>query len=1431
MFIRRCTSLVLSLALGAFLVSRLTPTVAQEETPSPGPAAAADDSTGTSVSSQIHVQLIRVRSDWSEITDAEETTKALESLVADLELPGSFREDLLGSASQILFPETLLAVYRPEDITALLAWMAERDLIRIETELQSPIDVSSYAHSLSAKHAVVPVAQAVSADRNLPYVKRSYGTIWDFAFRAIADEGGGSERISFEHRRLVFRRHELTVDGTTEMPAQWCGMYQFDASFPAGRVAVMHALFAQPGAAEYARTTGWDPVLVISPVGPWKTAAGRKRLAKPESLSNVRMEPTENAPPQDIVAAPSTAKIPAETTKRIIVFRLQHAQAGQLAELLQAVLTDGRVKADERTNSLVVFGTAEQIDALKGLIENLDIAATPQAASRKAETPPKSIEATRTDYATKQQEAASLARSLADETDEKTANELRTRLSRLVTEAFDLRQKLQRAELALLKERMQIVETRLLQRNVLRKEIIARRVENLLSGEFDRASLEPSRVTSGTDDTTATEAAKTTRLSGSTSAATANSRGSDDAIRFLNRADREAAWTMAYKEQRSQNAWPPPLSRQFHDGIKRLGPDASLPSSLREEYHKFIRAHAPQIDRIIDRRRPIAAEEPATAKGNENDAENASQQLMGGYGAGLGMQTGRHAMEGIVEWNNADYARAQAGFYWAARPSTIQVRLAQEDLWCYEAILRSIAKTNKDAGATSYDDAPIKRIERMEIGRPAAIAMASLRPKVASQAYFGKAYGLTEWIARQAIEEPTGVEAFEQVHSSGGGTKEQIAERLQMSRYVDLAGTPLAAGLQPYPEFKLLPVRLVVDIDQTQLPGFLARLAAGTMPVDVKYVEAEDTQSEEDSDAYGAPIRKNHVRAEILGLIRIFSPPDIKKLNADASTSAASGMVRLEFRHQPWEDVLKWLADVSGVELQLRTVPEGVFNYTSSEPEPVTKALETIRTALATSGYRLSESTYKGQRRFTVRAMEWEASRRQVVKAQEEVARWQKALQEAGQQDDPDYVATVDNRLKQAERDERDAQEAILQRLKTYETKLQGEERHAEASRAKWEDLKKLLAKGHTTQEELDAEEAEFNKREAACRFTRDCVEGYRKLAESPDLMPSTATSQDQPVTPTETGRAESNAKTGTTTARVPNTPTSSALGARPTLQLRSPADFQSAARDAKKQVGLMQAKLDSVLGDREQLEDRLDFDYTAYLDSVNDDLSSAKLQLELIQGEYATQLRLLEADLQKAQSAAAITERECEMVQEAAARAPDTFTSTQVAEYIHKRDKDMLRVDQAKALLELYRKLGESHEFTPENGGQSEGDQAGSEGPVPGAEVLPRNWAESLFKETRHDFGTVAVGAKLEHRFTIENPFLEDVHIAQITAAAGLSARITKTLLKTHETADIVVEVDPRQLSAAASSRIMVEIDKPFPAQVQLDVRLSKKPASETPE
>jgi len=104
---------------------------------------------------------------------------------------------------------------------------------------------------------------------------------------------------------------------------------------------------------------------------------------------------------------------------------------------------------------------------------------------------------------------------------------------------------------------------------------------------------------------------------------------------------------------------------------------------------------------------------------------------------------------------------------------------------------------------------------------------------------------------------------------------------------------------------------------------------------------------------------------------------------------------------------------------------------------------------------------------------------------------------------------------------------------------------------------------------------------------------------------------------------------------------------------------------------------------------------------------------------------------------------------------------------------------------------------------------------PAPG-----QDWARKMFKVTRHDFGSVARGAKAEFAFELSNIYLEDVHIASVRSSCGCtSLRIQNPLLKTYEKGAIVAKYNTRAFTGRKGATVTVTFDKPYYAQVQLHV------------
>ncbi len=100
------------------------------------------------------------------------------------------------------------------------------------------------------------------------------------------------------------------------------------------------------------------------------------------------------------------------------------------------------------------------------------------------------------------------------------------------------------------------------------------------------------------------------------------------------------------------------------------------------------------------------------------------------------------------------------------------------------------------------------------------------------------------------------------------------------------------------------------------------------------------------------------------------------------------------------------------------------------------------------------------------------------------------------------------------------------------------------------------------------------------------------------------------------------------------------------------------------------------------------------------------------------------------------------------------------------------------------------------------------------------QEWATEMFDSTSYDFKTVARGAKAQHRFKIENIYKEDCHIASVQSSCGCTTpQIVKPNLKTWEVGEIVADFNTRAFLGYKSAKITVTFDKPFYAQVELNV------------
>ncbi len=105
-------------------------------------------------------------------------------------------------------------------------------------------------------------------------------------------------------------------------------------------------------------------------------------------------------------------------------------------------------------------------------------------------------------------------------------------------------------------------------------------------------------------------------------------------------------------------------------------------------------------------------------------------------------------------------------------------------------------------------------------------------------------------------------------------------------------------------------------------------------------------------------------------------------------------------------------------------------------------------------------------------------------------------------------------------------------------------------------------------------------------------------------------------------------------------------------------------------------------------------------------------------------------------------------------------------------------------------------------------------------APAYGQEWAAKMFPVKKHEFGTVARGAKAEYAFEFKNLYKETIHIAGVRVSCGCtSTKVSQATVKSLETSSIVAIFNTRSFVGRRGATITVTIDRPYYAEVQLRV------------
>jgi hypothetical protein len=347
----------------------------------------------------------------------------------------------------------------------------------------------------------------------------------------------------------------------------------------------------------------------------------------------------------------------------------------------------------------------------------------------------------------------------------------------------------------------------------------------------------------------------------------------------------QQTWEMLYKRQRDEVLhWPEEFDETFHKGVESLKFGEDISRDLRDQYFTYIKNHFPKLPAIVGAK--VAEGERASRRGDDS------------FGAHVpGGPDDQEADDDkyLVDWQ--DQAHVRDGLQWASCPSAWEIWKVQEDLWVYHALLQIIADTNE--GADRRSNAAVRVIMSLEVGQAAAAASDSTgRIMVPQVAAGGRGSGGEFGGMEPGMVSGAGPGFGERPSHGGGGATEgsggDECERLLSRRYLDKSGKPIevrgrvADPKQFGVEFKRLPVLMVLEMDQREIPRLIANCTNQPLQVEVQQVRINPSDArvgasrrakvDTRSGAETFDSQTNIATVVIHGVIYIINQPDTSTL-------------------------------------------------------------------------------------------------------------------------------------------------------------------------------------------------------------------------------------------------------------------------------------------------------------------------------------------------------------------------------------------------------------------------------------------------------------------------------------------------------------------------------------------------------------------------
>ena len=339
-------------------------------------------------------------------------------------------------------------------------------------------------------------------------------------------------------------------------------------------------------------------------------------------------------------------------------------------------------------------------------------------------------------------------------------------------------------------------------------------------------------------------------------------------------------WNDLYQQQKNEVLFWPELGNNFAQrmGEKRFNDDIEL--DLREQYSNYIKK---QFDKL---RGIVKASDLSTMRGGRTRPRQFGYEV---EAPGATSTTEEPIEDYLVDWLDQATLKEQLSFENSATPSSVKVWVTQEDIWVYTTLLNVIANTNKRQGATRPDNTAIRRIIELQVGKEAGTA------NLETQAIYiptesGEA-GFNEATTAEPPPMPGQMAEF-------GGSADSDESILDM-RYLDETGAPLTGGSGEFGrEYRKLPIRMVLMMDQRLIPQVLVECANAPLPIEVTrlcvnkmksiatgFSERSPMASNRQINSFGGNFEntRNLSTIEFQGIVLIYQPPDESYLPEEAA--------------------------------------------------------------------------------------------------------------------------------------------------------------------------------------------------------------------------------------------------------------------------------------------------------------------------------------------------------------------------------------------------------------------------------------------------------------------------------------------------------------------------------------------------------------------